>query len=244
MDDKILYLDGAMGTMLQKNGLLPGHNPELLCLTDPDQITAIHAAYVQAGADVVYANTFSANRYKLPDDQPVEPVIQAAIACAKKATAGTSVRVALDIGPIGQLLEPYGTLKFEDAYAMFQQMMVAGAQAGADLIVIETMTDLYEVKAAVLAAKENTDLPVFVTMTFEASGRTFTGCSVEAMAATLEGLGVDAMGVNCSLGRGSCSRLSSACARQQHCRSLSKPMPVCPILRLAHTAFKRMNLQP
>ncbi len=200
MDDKILYLDGAMGTMLQKNGLLPGHNPELLCLTDPDQITAIHTAYVQAGADVVYANTFSANRYKLPDDQPVEPVIQAAIACAKKATAGTSVRAALDIGPIGQLLEPYGTLKFEDAYAMFQQMMVAGAQAGADLIVIETMTDLYEVKAAVLAAKENTDLPVFVTMTFEASGRTFTGCSVEAMAATLEGLGVDAMGVNCSLG--------------------------------------------
>ena len=189
-----------MGTMLQKSGLAPGHCPELLCLTDPDTVTGIHAAYVQAGADIVYANTFGANRYKLPKEQPVGPVIEAAVACARKAVQGTKVRVALDVGPIGQLLEPYGTLSFGEAYDIFCEMMKAGAQAGADLIVIETMTDLYEVKAAVLAARENTALPVYVTMTFEASGRTFTGCSVEAMAVTLDGLGVDAMGVNCSLG--------------------------------------------
>lgn len=200
MENKIIYLDGALGTMLQQNGLAPGHSPETLCLTDPEKITALHASYVQAGADIVYANTFGANRYKLPQDANVEEVVRAAVACAKQAVAGTASRVALDIGPIGQLLEPYGTLRFEEAYDIFREMMTAGADAGADLIVLETMTDLYEVKAAVLAAKENTRLPVFVTMTFEDTGRTFTGCSVEAMATTLNGLGVDAMGVNCSLG--------------------------------------------
>lgn len=201
MENKVLYLDGAMGTMLQKNGLAPGHSPETLCLTDPEKITAIHCAYIEAGAQVIYANTFGANRYKLQKNgESTEKVITAAIQCARAAVHGREVRVALDVGPIGQLLEPYGTLAFEEAYDMFREMMTAGAQAGADLIVIETMTDLYEVKAAVLAAKENTSLPVFVTMTFEQSGRTFTGCSVEAMAATLEGLGADAVGVNCSLG--------------------------------------------
>lgn len=201
MENEILYLDGAMGTMLQKSGLAAGHNPETLCLTDPHKITDIHRAYIDAGAQVVYTNTFGANRYKLQNcGESVDKIIHAAVSCAKKATQGTQARVALDIGSIGQLLEPYGTLPFEEAYDIFREMMVAGAAAGADLIVIETMTDLYEVKAAVLAAKEHTKLPVFVTMTFEQSGRTFTGCSVEAMAATLEGLGVDAMGVNCSLG--------------------------------------------
>lgn len=201
MENKILYLDGAMGTMLQKNGLVPGHSPETLCLTDPEKITAIHRAYIEAGSQVIYTNTFGANRYKLQKSgEPVEKVVAAAVRCACAAVHGGEVRVALDVGPIGQLLEPYGTLAFEEAYDMFREMMTAGAQAGADLIVIETMTDLYEVKAAVLAAKENTSLPVFVTMTFEQNGRTFTGCSVEAMAATLEGLGVDAVGVNCSLG--------------------------------------------
>lgn len=201
MENEILYLDGAMGTMLQKSGLAPGGNPELLCLTEPHKITAIHRAYIDAGAQVIYTNTFGANRHKLRKcRESVETVIRAAVACARAAAAGTQARVALDIGSTGQLLEPYGTLAFEEAYDIFREMMVAGAEAGADLIVIETMTDLYEVKAAVLAAKEHTKLPVFVTMTFEQNGRTFTGCSVEAMAATLEGLGVDAMGVNCSLG--------------------------------------------
>ncbi len=201
MENKIIYLDGAMGTMLQKCGLTPGHCPETLCLSAPKTVTEIHSAYVEAGAQVIYANTFGANRYKLQKSgESAETVIKAAVQCARAACVGTDTRVALDIGPIGQLLEPYGTLSFETAYEIFQEMVCAGARSGADLIVIETMTDLYEVKAAVLAAKENANIPVYVTMTFEQNGRTFTGCSVEAMAAVLEGLGVDAIGVNCSLG--------------------------------------------
>lgn len=198
---KIIYLDGAMGTMLQKSGLQPGHCPEALCLTDPDRITAIHRAYVEAGSNIVYANTFGANRYKLEKTgYTVDEIISAAVACAKRACEGTTARVALDVSTIGQLLEPYGTLPFEEAYDMYREIVTAGVKAGVDLIVFETMTDLYEVKAGVLAAKENSGLPVFVTMTFEENGRTFTGCTVEAMAAVLEGLGVDAIGMNCSLG--------------------------------------------
>ena len=198
---KIKLLDGAMGTMLQKSGLPLGERPELLSLTAADTITGIHKAYVEAGAKIIYANTFGANELKLADTgRTVEEVIPASIAAAKAATAGTNCQVALDIGPLGELLEPSGTLTFEHAYACFARMVKIGESSGADLIVFETMTDLYEVKAAVLAAKENTSLPVMVSMTFEADGRTFTGCSVEAMALLLEGLGVQAAGINCSLG--------------------------------------------
>lgn len=190
-----------MGTMLQKSGLNPGRCPEALCLTVPEGVTAIHRAYVEAGSQIVYANTFGANRYKLEGSgYTAAELIPAAVACARAACGGTGARVGLDVGPIGQLLEPYGTLSFEEAYDIYREVMLAGAAAGADLIALETMTDLYEVKAAVLAAKENTTLPVFATMTFEENGRTFTGCTVEAMAAVLEGLGVDAVGMNCSLG--------------------------------------------
>ncbi len=200
-DNKITCLDGAMGTMLQKSGLKPGGCPEALCITAPACVTAIHRAYIESGASILYANTFGANRYKLTGSGYTAPqLITAAITCARAACEGTNVRTALDVGPIGQLLEPYGTLSFEEAYNIYCEIMEAGASAGADLIVIETMTDLYEVKAALLAAKEHTSLPVFVTMTFEANGRTFTGCTVEAMAAVLEGLGADAVGMNCSLG--------------------------------------------
>ena len=190
-----------MGTMLQKSGLNPGRCPEALCLTAPEGVTAIHRAYVESGSQIVYANTFGANRYKLEGSgYTVAELIPAAVACARAACGDTGARVGLDVGPIGQLLEPYGTLSFEEAYDIYREVMLAGAAAGADLIALETMTDLYEVKAAVLAAKENTALPVFATMTFEENGRTFTGCTVEAMAAVLEGLGVDAIGMNCSLG--------------------------------------------
>ncbi len=197
--NKITILDGAMGTMLQKSGLELGRCPEALSITNPDLITDIHKMYIKSGSDIIYTNTFGANEYKLKSSgYSVEEIISASVAAAKRAADGTSVKVALDIGPTGMLLEPLGTLAFETAYDMFAHQMKAGA--GADLIVIETMTDLLEVKAAVLAAKENTNLPVYVTMTFEENRRTFTGCSVEAMAATLEGLGVDAIGLNCSLG--------------------------------------------
>ncbi len=200
-DNKIHYLDGAMGTMLQKRGLQPGRCPEVLNLTEPETVTEIHRAYVEAGSQIIYTNTFGGNRYKVRDSgYSVEALIAAGVRCAKRAAAGTAARVALSIGPIGQLLEPYGSLSFDEAYDIFREMVTAGREAGADLVVFETMTDLYEVKAAVLAAKEHTTLPVFVTMTFERGGRTFTGCSIPAMAAVLNGLNVDAMGINCSLG--------------------------------------------
>lgn len=196
---EFVILDGGMGTMLQKAGLAMGEIPELLNLTNPRLITGIHKKYIDAGSDIVYANTFGANRYKLEHcEKSVEEIIQAGIANARAACEGTGTLAALDIGPIGQLLEPTGYLSFEEAYDIFKEQILAGSDA--DLIVFETMTDLMEVKAGVLAAKENSSLPVMCTMTFEENGRTFTGCSVSSMALTLEGLGVDAIGINCSLG--------------------------------------------
>lgn len=197
----IVLLDGAMGTVLQQKGLPPGGQPELLNLTDPELMESIYKEYIAAGSQVVYTNTFGANGLKLRrTGHSVDEIIGAAVAAAKRAAAGTGVRVALDMGPLGELLEPMGSLTFERAYELFREMAEAGERAGADLAVIETMTDLYEAKAALLAVKENTALPVFVTMSFDESGRTFTGCTVPSMARTLEGLGADAIGLNCSLG--------------------------------------------
>jgi 5-methyltetrahydrofolate--homocysteine methyltransferase len=191
-----IVLDGGMGTQLQAMGMELGGIPELLNLTNPEMITKIHSGYVAAGADLVYANTFGANRKKMArTGKSVDELIKAAIVNAKKSGASY---VALDIGPIGALLEPLGDLSFEEAYDIFKEQVIAGSKA--DVIVIETMTDLYEAKAAVLAAKENSDKPVIVTMSFESSGRTFTGTDAVSMATTLEGLGVDAIGLNCSLG--------------------------------------------
>lgn len=192
-----IFLDGGMGTMLQSMGI-DSHIPELLNITNPEDIINIHRLYAEAGADIVYANTFGANALKLNNSgYTVDEVISAGISNAKKAVSGKSL-VALDIGPLGQLLEPAGTLEFEQAYNLYKEIIIAGKDA--DLIVIETMTDLYEVKAALLAAKENSDKPILVTMTFEENMRTFTGVSPECMTAVLEGLGADAIGVNCSLG--------------------------------------------
>lgn len=197
-EKKFVFLDGAMGTMLQECGVDSGHVPEILGITNPDVIINIHKAYVESGSDIIYANTFGANRFKLADSgYTVKEVIESAVKNAKKAACGKSL-VALDLGPIGQLLEPTGKLTFEEAYDCYKEQICAGCEA--DLIVLETMTDLYEVKAAVLAAKENSDKPVFVTMTFEENQRTFTGVSVECMAVLLQSLEVDAIGVNCSLG--------------------------------------------
>ena len=189
-----------MGTVLQQRGLPPGGVPELLNLTDPALLASVYREYAEAGSQVVYANTFGANARKLaPTGRTVSEVVAAAVQTAREAVAGRAL-VALDVGPLGELLEPMGRLTFEEAYELFREMMAAGAAAGADLIAIETMTDLYEARAALLAAKEHTDLPVLITMSFEEGGRTFTGCTAAAMARTLEGLGADAIGVNCSLG--------------------------------------------
>lgn len=196
--NKFVFLDGGMGTMLQSHGIQTEHIPELLNITNPEAIINIHRMYAEAGADIIYANTFGANRFKLENSgYSVSEVVSAGIKNARSAV-GTEKLVALDIGPVGQLLEPSGTLKFEDAYEIYKEIVIAGNDA--DVIVIETMTDLYEVKSALLAVKENSDKPVLVTMTFEENMRTFTGVSPECMTAVIEGLGADALGVNCSLG--------------------------------------------
>ena len=187
-----------MGTVLQQRNIAVGHCPECLNLTAPEVIRQIHADYVDAGSKIVYANTFGANAFKLRDTgYTVAEVVAAGVRLAKQAADGRAV-TALDIGPIGQLLEPLGSLTFESAYDIFKEIVLAGTEA--DLIVIETMADLYEAKAALLAAKENASVPVMVTMSFEDNGRTYTGCTAESMARTLTALGADAIGVNCSLG--------------------------------------------
>lgn len=199
--DNVLIFDGAMGTMLQKKGLKLGENPEVLNINSPEIVEEIHKEYLESGADVITTNTFGANELKLKlCNLDVETVVTKAVEIAKKARGDKKAYIALDIGPIGELLEPMGTLSFDRAYEIIKRQVIAGTKAGADIILLETMTDLYEVKAGILAAKENSDLPIFVTMSFEANGRTFTGCSPEAMVMVAEGLGADAVGVNCSLG--------------------------------------------
>ena len=219
---RFVFLDGGMGTQLQARGLQPGQKPELAALEMPDVLTAIHTDYVNAGADILLTNTFGANAKKLAGcGHTVEDVVTASIACARKAADTTGALVALDIGPLGELLVPAGTLSFEDAYAEFAQVIRAGTAAGADLVFLETMTDLYELKAAILAAKENCTLPIFTSMSFESRGRTFTGCTVESYAVTAAGLGADAVGINCSLGPKEILPFA-----QRLCRSVPAGVPV------------------
>lgn len=219
---RFVFLDGGMGTQLQARGLQPGQKPELAALEMPDVLTAIHTDYADAGADILLANTFGANAKKLAGcGHTVEDVVTASIACARKAADTTGALVALDIGPLGELLVPAGTLSFEDAYAEFAQVIRAGTAAGADLVFLETMTDLYELKAAILAAKENCTLPIFTSMSFESRGRTFTGCTVESYAVTAAGLGADAVGINCSLGPKEILPFA-----QRLCRSVPAGVPV------------------
>ncbi|HHW45467.1 MAG TPA: dihydropteroate synthase [Clostridiales bacterium] len=193
-----LIFDGAMGTMLQQRGLKTGELPEIYNITHSKTIIDIHTEYVNAGSHVVTTNTFGANALKLNGSgYSVQEVIKKAVENAK---AAKPKYVALDIGPIGQLIESLGTLSFDEAYNLFAEQVKAGAEAGVDLILIETMSDLYEAKAAVLAAKENCDLPVICTMSFQKDGRTFTGTDALTATLVLNGLGVDAVGANCSLG--------------------------------------------
>ena len=196
---EFVFFDGAMGTMLQKAGLPAGGLPEDYNFTHPEIITNIHRQYSEAGADIITTNTFGANEIKLEDSiYSVEDVIGQAVALAKSSSNGKLV--ALDIGPIGQLLEPIGDLGFERAYEIFKRQVVVGVEAGADVILIETVSDLHEMKAAIFAARENSSLPIFATMTFQNDGRTLTGTDPETMAHVIGRLGVAALGVNCSLG--------------------------------------------
>ena len=210
---KIIVCDGAMGTMMQKHGLQAGELPELLNFTHPEIIKEIHKAYYLAGSDFVSANTFGCNRLKLEySGYTTAQVITQAVKIAKEAAweaaeeAGKNGEtfpqkfVALDMGPIGKLLEPVGTLSFDEAYELFKEQAVAGEEAGADFVMIETQTDIYETKAAILAIKENSNLPVFCSVTFQEDGRMLMGTDPFTAVNILQDLGIDALGVNCSLG--------------------------------------------
>ena len=230
--EEFLVFDGAFGTMMQRAGLdADGANPDLLNLTNPQAITAIHRAYVEAGAQVATTNTFGANARKLGDAATVAEVYQAA---ADNARAAGARYVAGDIGPTGALLEPMGTLGFEEAYELFAEQAHAAQAAGCDLIAIETMSDLLEAKAAVLAACDNTDLPVLVTMTFGEDGRTFLGTTPAVAAATLSSLGVAAVGLNCSLGPEELAPLVEEMSQHARC-----PLMVQPNAGLPHVVDGR-----
>ena len=203
---ELIYFDGGTGTLLQERGLMPGELPEVWNLERMEDIIDIHRQYFEAGSDIVLANTFGANALKFHHPEySLEDAVTAAVINVKEAAQlgvhdGREVYTGLDIGPTGKLLKPMGDLSFEEAYDAFKEVVTYGVSAGADLIHIETMSDTYEVKAAVLAAKENCDLPVFATMIFDETGKLLTGGDVKSVVALLEGLGVDALGINCGLG--------------------------------------------
>ena len=203
MKDHFLFLDGGMGTLLQEAGLQPGELPERWNVSHPEEIIRIQKSYYDAGSNVVLSNTFGANGLKF-DDEELETLVTAAVKNAREAAArstGTQEKfVALDIGPLGKLLKPYGDYEFEDAVAMYSKTVKFGVAAGVDLVFIETMNDSYDTKAALLAVKENTDLPVFVSNAYGSDGKLMTGASPAAMVAMLEGMHADAIGANCSLG--------------------------------------------
>ncbi len=230
-----LFLDGGMGTQLQARGLAAGEIPELWNLSRPDDIRAVHAAYLAAGADVIYANTFGANAAKYHGDVPLADVIAAGIAIAK--SAGSAHHVALDIGPTGRLLKPAGDFEFDAAYDAFAEQVRLGAAAGADLVVIETMGDTYELKAAVLAAKENSNLPVIATVALGEDGKLLTGGDVECVAALLEGLRVDALGFNCGLGPDKMCPYVERLARVVSCPIAVKPNAGMPKVVDGQTVF-------
>ena len=198
-----LYWDGGTGSVLQAKGLKGGELPERWNLTRPEDIVQLAVSYLEAGSDIVNSNTFGANRLHYPDPEDLKAVVQAGVRHvqeARRRTGRDDAFVALDIGPTGRLLKPMGDLDFEDAVSIFAEVMRYGAEAGADLILIETMSNSLEAKAAVLAAKENSDLPVCVTTIYDGKGKLLTGGTVQSVTAMMEGLRVDALGVNCGLG--------------------------------------------
>lgn len=224
----LVFFDGGTGTMLQEAGLAPGELPERWNLTHPEVIQNLHRAYLAAGCNIIKTNTFGANRLKLGDE--LAQIVLAGIQHAKAAITKTGQYVALDIGPLGKMLKPLGDLDFEDAVRVFAEVVRLGVQGGVDLILIETMNDAYETKAAVLAAKENSHLPVFVTNVYDERGKLMTGADPVSMIALLEGLRVDALGINCSLGPAQMKKLVPVFARYA-----SLPIIVNPNAGLPHS---------
>ena len=240
LQNNLVILDGGMGTLLQKAGLAPGELPESWNLAHPDRITAIHRAYYDAGSNVVNTNTFGANTLKFSTAE-LDNIIRAAVANARRAAAESVGQqekfVALDIGPTGKLLKPLGDFDFEDAVAVFAETVKLGVKHGADLIMIETMNDSYETKAALLAAKENSDLPVLVSCAFGEDGKLMTGASPAAMVAMLEGMGADAIGVNCSLGPKALSPVVREYLRLASVPVLLKPNAGLPVVVEGETVY-------
>lgn len=234
--NKIVVLDGAMGTMLQKSGLNVGEKPEMLNITAPETVLNIHKRYLESGADIIYTNTFGANSIKLKN-YPYKQIIQSAIAIAKQAVreVGHGL-VAFDMGSIGELVEPIGKITFDEVYDVYKEV-VCLAKDEVDLFVLETMSDLYEVKAAVLAVKEHCDKPLIVTMSFDESKRTFAGVPIESMIATLEGLGVDALGVNCSLGPKQLDNIVKTLLERCNLPIVVKPNAGIPVIREGETKY-------
>lgn len=236
--DRIVCFDGAMGTMLLKAGLSSGEIPELYNIEHREKVFSVHKGYLEAGADIITTNTFGANRIKLEESgYTVDRVVREAVRVAREA-AGEKL-VALDIGPLGQLLKPVGTLPFEEAYELFAEQVRAGN--GADLILIETMTDLYEAKAAILAAKENSNLPIFCTMTFEDNGRTMMGTDAKTMVLVLQGLGVNVLGVNCSLGPEALMPIVEEILKYSEIPVMVQPNAGLPCMEEGHTHY---NVSP
>jgi len=238
---EIIIFDGAMGTVLQQRGLQAGDVPEKLNIEKAKEIVDIHKSYLQAGAEILTTNTFGANALKMEEtNYSVEDVISAAVENARQAVneTGLEAAVALDMGPLGELLEPMGSLSFDEAYKLYRQQVLVGVESGADLIHIETIADLYEARAAVLAAKENSSLPIFCTLTFEEDGRTFTGGSIRSMISVLEGLGVDGIGLNCSLGPAKLEPLVEEVLKYSQLPVVLQANAGLPVVEDGETVFK------
>lgn len=241
---EIIFFDGAMGTMLQKNGLKTGEIPEVWNITNPDKLKNIHRGYLAAGCNVISANTFGANKFKCNElDYTVDDLVSAGVKLVKESIeeSGKNAFTALDIGSLGKLLKPLGELSFDDAYDAFAEIIISGEKAGADLILIETMSDTYEIKAAVLAAKENSALPIAVTMIFDENGKLLTGGTTEAAVALLEGLGVDAVGFNCGLGPKQMIKLMPSLTESTSLPILIQPNAGLPVVVNGETVF---NVEP
>lgn len=240
---RLLFFDGGMGTMLQKHGMKGGEIPELLNITNPSLIEKIHTEYLDAGADIITTNTFGANPLKADEiGGSVELLAAEGIAiakrCAEKFSTPEKPRfTAFDIGPTGRLLEPLGELSFDDCYESFKRMAVTAEKSGADLVIIETMSDTLEAKAAVLAVKENTKLPIFCTMTYDEAGKTLTGADVVVMCAMLEGLGADCIGINCGLGPEQISAMMEKLAKYASIPIMAQPNAGLPRIRDGKTVY-------
>jgi len=231
---KFTLLDGAMGTSLQKSGKLPiGENPSKLNIESPETVAAVHRAYLQAGSEIIITNTFAATA--LPN---FEEIISHGVRIAKEAVQEFEAKVALNIGPLQNSLEPLGTNDEASAYEMFKRQIIAGVKAGADIIYIETMTDLNEAEIAVKAARGNCELPVFCTMTFEENMRTFMGADIPSMAKTLELAGANTIGINCSVGPVAMLKMAAELKRHTNLPIIIKPNAGLPVIENGEIVYK------